>query len=436
MRSFIKSLLRVSFLTLFLFCLLIKPLLADVAPGDVIDKSNYQNIEGLVPDYILNWVKDGDLIMKIGKLNFDPAEFWPKVVKDNWEANKGRYKIDENNGIIDAKTGQPARGIKGLPFPEPEPKDPTTPQQICWNLQFTEYYLQGRMHEKQFWLSVARRGGLQKKVVLENLSIFLDPAKDKYDYAQLTVFRQPFNMSGIGSLAIYSLYPMIDGIRYAYSPEMRRIKRLSHRAPGGEARFGLDNAPDDSWPGGPRTNFEMGEYRLIGEKIALLPFQSENPKKVEPKESGEMNVGYRGTGSRLKLGYEDPDWKGAPWHATNIIWAKTPVWVIESKSKDRNYAYGPCEGWFQKGTFSKGYKRISDRNGKLWKGVYWPSQAIESTDGEFRIVWSFGWFEIDMRRDHGSSLVGPYWEGGFRKIFAKDLNEKLFTRAGFIQYSK
>ena len=26
---------------------------ADVVPGDVIDKSNYQKIEGLVPDFIL-----------------------------------------------------------------------------------------------------------------------------------------------------------------------------------------------------------------------------------------------------------------------------------------------------------------------------------------------------------------------------------------------
>jgi len=424
--------LLVSTLALILFQ---GPVHADVEPGDVIDQSNYQKIEGLVPDYIIEWVKNGDMTMKIGKLNYDPADFWPKEVKDNWQANIGRYRIDENNGIIDVKTGKPARGIKGIPFPELDPKDPTVPQQILWNNSFQEYYVQGSMHEKQYWLSVSRRG-LEKTVVLENLSISLDPAKSEYDYSQLTVFRQPFNMAGTGTLVIYSLYPPNDGVRYAYTPELRRVKRLSHRVSGSEARFGLDNSPDDSWAGGPKINFDDGIYRLVGEKVALVPVESENPRTLEWTEKGTLTMGHKGTGRRLHLGFEDKGWKGAPWHAKDLVWVKTPVWVIESKSKDRNYAYGPCEGWIQKGSLSKCYKRITDPGGKLWKGIYWPQQAVETPDGKFRLGWTFGWFVVDMRRDHGSSLVGAYWKGGYRNIFLKDANDSLFTRAGFIKYSK
>ncbi len=106
---------------------------ADVAPGDVIDKSNWQKIEGLVPDFIALWVKEGDLSMKIAELTFDPSELWPADVKEHWESNQGRYVVDEVNGLRDAKTNEPVRGIQGIPFPVIDASDPTAPVQLMWN---------------------------------------------------------------------------------------------------------------------------------------------------------------------------------------------------------------------------------------------------------------------------------------------------------------
>lgn len=65
--------------------------------------------------YVLDWVKKGDLTMKIGKMNCNPADFWTPQVKENWQANIGKYKIDKNNNIVDAKTAR-GRRIKGLPL--------------------------------------------------------------------------------------------------------------------------------------------------------------------------------------------------------------------------------------------------------------------------------------------------------------------------------
>jgi len=418
-------------------CLLLSLLLnvarADVVPGDVIDKSNYQKIEGLVPDFIQEWVKSGDLVMKIGKLNFDPKEFWPAEVKNNRAANTGRYRIDESNGMIDVKTGQPARDIKGLPFPDPDPNDPTMPVMLLWNRQFHEYYLQGPVHEAHYWLSVSRTG-LEKTLLLENLTTPLDPAKDDLDFAQLTIFHEPFNLSGVGTLAIYSLYPLKSGIRYAITPELRRLKRMSHRIAGSDVYFGLDNAPDDCWSGGPKTNMETGVYRYIGEREALIPYVSENPTVFPRNEKGEIDCGYANTGILKRLGFEDPNWKGAPWHPVDIIWVKSKAWVIESRSKTPGYAYGPCEGWIEKGTNFNCYKRITDPNGKLWKGVYWPAMAMDAQDGRFRLVTDCGWYEVDMRRDHGSALTQSFRKGAFRKIFATDMNKDLFTQAGFVKF--
>jgi len=420
---------------LFLVSTFSSPAAADVEPGEAIDRSNFQKIEGLVPDYILEWVKNGDLTMKIGKQNFHPGEFWPAEVKENRQANLGRYKVDGSNGILEVGTGKPARGIRGIPFPEPDPNDPAFPQMLLWNRQFQEYFLQGAMHEMQVWLSITRRG-LEKTLMLENLTIPLDPARNDLDYAHLTVFREPFNMAGVGTLAIYSLYPLKDGIRYAYTPELRRLKRMSHRISGSDMHFGLDNGPDDCWAGGPKTNMEAGVYKYLGEKEALVPYISEDPRTVSRNSKGEIDTGYANTGLNIRLGYEDPDWKGAPWHPVDLVWLKSRVWMIESRSTTPGYAYGPCEGWIEQGSLFNCYKRVADPNGKLWKGVYWPGQALDAQDGKFRLVMSCGWYVVDVRRDHGSALVGANRKGAFRKLFVADVQENLFTQAGFVKFSR
>ena len=408
---------------------------ADVEPGDVIDKSNYEKIENLVPDFVLDWVKTGDLTMKIGKLNFDAKAFYPQVVKDNWEANIGRYKINEHNGMVDVETGKPARGVKGLPFPEPDPADSAFPLMLMWNYVFKESYLQGMVKEKLAWLIINRRG-LEKTLVLDQYFTQLDPAKNDYDHAMVTIFRQPFSMAGIGTLAIFSLDPTMNGIRYAYTPELRRVKRLSHRVAGSDTHFGLDGAPDDSWVGGPKANIDEGVYRYIGERDALVCYHSPDSRKLDWNEKGELEMGYASTGVKNVLGFEDDGWQGAPWHVMDVIWVKSKVWVVESRSKDPNYGYGPCEGWIEQGTSFHVFKRITDPSGKLWKGAYHPAQALETPDGKFRIVKDMAWIEVDMRRDHGTVLCGPQREGGYRKIFAKDVDPIIFTRAGFIKFYK
>jgi len=422
-------------MALFILGLLIQPVLADVEPGDFIDKSNYEKIEGMVPDFVLDWVKTGDLQMKIGKLNFDAKEFFCQEVKENWQANVGRYKINEHNGMVDTKTGEMARGIKGLPFPEPDPADPTFPVQLMWNYMITENFLQGTIKEKLHWLIIGR-GAVEKTLVLDQYYGQMDPTKSEEDFAQLTIFRAPFSMSGTGTLAIYPLDPLKNGIRYAYTPELRRVKRLSHRVAGSDTHFGLDGAPDDSWCGGPKTNIEEGKYRTIGERDALVCYFSPDSRKLEWNKDGSLGMGYAETGLKHTLGFEDDSWQGAPWHIMNLVWVKSKVWIVESRSTDPNYGYGPCEGWIEQGTFHHAYKRITDPSGKLWKGAYYPGQGVETTDGKYRLLKNIAWIEVDMRRDHASTLCSAHREGTYRTIFAKDVDPMIFTRAGFIKFYK
>jgi hypothetical protein len=244
-------------------------------------------------------------------------------------------------------------------------------------------------------------------------------------------------MSGVGSLAIYPLYPPNPGIRFAYTPELRRMKRLSPRLSGSDTHFGFDAAdPDDSWSGGPKTNVDEGAYRFLGEKEALVPHFSENPIKVDYNKKGEIELNPATTGIECRMGFETEGWKGAPWHITNLVWVKAPVYIVESRSKDPNYAYGPCEGWIDKASFTHSYKRITDPNGNLWKGFYHPIYAIETPDGTYRLSDFTGKVIVDMKRDHGSAYPEHLRKGGYKKILIKDTNESIFTPDGFLRYAK
>ena len=78
---------------------IILPASADVAPGDKIDQSNWQKIEGLVAAPVLDYVKKGEYILNIGELNFEPA--WEAKFLEASKANAGKYDIDADGGVID-----------------------------------------------------------------------------------------------------------------------------------------------------------------------------------------------------------------------------------------------------------------------------------------------------------------------------------------------
>ena len=52
---------------------------ADVVPGDVIDKTNWEKAQGLLPEPVLDWVKKGDFILDIHALKYRPLDSFPPL---------------------------------------------------------------------------------------------------------------------------------------------------------------------------------------------------------------------------------------------------------------------------------------------------------------------------------------------------------------------
>jgi len=407
---------------------------ADVLPGELINESNVQKIEGLVPDFVVEWVKKGDLAMKIGELPYEPADFLPPEFKD--KSNAGRYKVVEGNALKDTKTGELSpnpRKVKGWPFPVINANDPTAPVQFLHNFNYKEY-VRFPLTTRDYWIVINRKGLEDKYTIRIQKTLF--PEGYEYEQGEVSVFEAPFQVANIANMSCNFMDPVRTGIRYVYAPQLRRVKRLSYRLAGSEETLGTDFAPDDCWAGGPKTAFDEGRYQMLREQVALVPYLHGSPGSAVISENGEIDTGFAKAGNRAYVGYETDGWEGAPWHITNVIWVKRPVYVFEGRSENKNYRYGPFECWWEKGTFTHVYKRDTDINGTLWKGIYYVHRVMESDDGGFRDVDFIGPIVVDMKSDRATTIVANCMEGLYYTRNYSKVNYKHFTRSGFVKFTK
>ena len=106
---------------------------ADVSVGDVIDENNWQKIEGLVPNQIVEMVKKGGFPMKIGKIEYDLGTHRISGWIESYEKHRGKWDVDEDGLMIDPKTGKyPAYPVIGCVFPDLDPKDPKMVQKYSF----------------------------------------------------------------------------------------------------------------------------------------------------------------------------------------------------------------------------------------------------------------------------------------------------------------
>ena len=111
----------------------------DVSPGDVLDKTNWEKAKGLLPDEVLEWVKKGEFVLKVGELTYNPRDSQPPFALEALKTNMGKYELGEDHWIVESGTGKPACGIVGIPFPEIDTKDPMVAEKIANNRSYRSY---------------------------------------------------------------------------------------------------------------------------------------------------------------------------------------------------------------------------------------------------------------------------------------------------------
>jgi len=413
-----------------------QPVLADVSPGEVIDASNWEKAEGLLPDPILRWVRKGELTLNIGEIEVDPREMYPPFTKEAYQANIGKYDVDEDNGIIETSTGKPAEFISGFPFPEIDTNDPKAAEKIMHNKNFTNYQ-QGNFRFRSQLIWVGRSSGYEREAEIELLQSARTgwpgaakiPNPDGLEKCFIIGVKKPYDVAGTSVMTHRFLDPNKTDNTFGYLPAIRRVRRMS-AANRSDGFVGTDQCVDDS--SGYDGKVAAFTWKFLRKEEMLRPFLLTGTTALVQNRRGE----WQSTRDvkRVTYGYEVEGWQGAPWNPTNLVWAKRPMYALEMTPKDKYYNYGTHYIWISAQTFSATYKVIHDRAGLYWKTLFTAAVFLESADKTMHFVAGPCQNVVDERYDH-ATVTKILCPENIWTFFAK-VNPNDFTLAGFQKYCK
>jgi hypothetical protein len=412
---------------------------ADVAAGDVIDKTNWEKIGGMVPEPVLNYVKKGDLTIRVDDLDFDPREYMSSYDKQYLESNKGKYDLNEEGVIIEVPGGKPPDFIEGIPFPEIDLNDPKAGSKIVFN-NFYHGYTQGSINwpTKIRWIG---RGGYERSVDMSFKQFPMDglPSRkgntnkenvERYTIIQITA---PFDIAGTNIL-LWRYRDTRSDSTFAYIPAIRRVRRMSP-ANRSDSYVGSDLCVDDAWTFDGKVS--AFTWKLLGKQEGLLPYVY---KTVQPLgNEGEVWTTTQRT-PLLEMNFERNDAKEAPWFPSEknpLVWVKRPVYVLELTAKDPYYNYGKMQLWVDAGNCHVTvWKVVYDRADTYWKNVWLVFAGFANEDKSMRLMIPNFMLVVDDRTDHATVINVRGGEGLPQRFYDTLQQEGDYSLAGFQQLAK
>ncbi len=416
----------------------------DVKPGDVIDQSNYQKIEGLVPEGIVNWLKKGEWKLRIGEFKFD---FGPdKQYIDDSAKNAGKYKIVSKGKVkwmVEAATGKVPVYVYGYPFPNVDVKnDPDGVIKMMYNAE-AEMSRSGQQWNHSAAMDWIGEGGYERTNVLDWLKLSFwqrpdgeIPNPGGYKFMEMIPVSKPYDAKGVNTM----FYRMADGSRdklFCYIPALRRVKRMSG---GGRSdpTLGSDTCMDDAggWSG---DNSSM-TWKFLDEKICLFPVLEAYADHVQPFTQEPDGAWISDPGQPdTQMGWMDKTWEGAPWAMLNVVWVPRRTYVVEATPLDPYYNYGKTDIYLDKETQTAEIKTVYNKAMEYWKIVLVGLPAAQW--GERRsfqsVVFTLG---VDDRTHHASQVhsCGSHMgEKECQRHFAyPKVNRALFVPAKLKIWSK
>jgi hypothetical protein len=401
----------------------------------VIDKTNWEKAEGLVPDCLLEWVKKGEWTLPLGELNYDTAEYFTPHTIESFTTNIGKYDLNEEDIIVEAETGELAKMIIGFPFPKIDPDDPKAAIKIMYNKQYVTYVIGFKKFSTFVWW-IGRNTGFEREISVIFHDAYLTGfpgareyknPKDVERYALISV-KAPYDLAGTAQLMWRYLSAKAD-MNFAYVPAIRRVRRMSP-ANRSDGFVGSDFAVDDilAYDG----KIPLFEWELVEKKEALVPFAGAEPVGAVVNAEGEWETARNRP--TMRYGFQEKEWQGAPWAPLNPIYVKRPVWVLKAKSKDPYYNYGTQYIWVFADSWGPAYKMVHDRSEKFWKFLSATTAGYKTNDGKVKFLSWMDHVIVDTRREHATviSQLHPDTNLVFNAVL--DLND--FSLAGFQKFCK
>jgi hypothetical protein len=367
----------------FLFCLLSLLSLhvrgqaaeADLKPGEIIGPHNWQKVQGMIGENLLNRIKQGYTFrIKESKIYKPPKEYT--------EATKnysGKTALDSN--------GQLLNYVAGLPFPDLNPGDAQAGLKLAWNFYWRwlgdDSRTGGATKTGKIIRDAIERDGSERRADITHFFIrarsrvTLDPKPglpgyEHIDWMQLRADEYPRDTSGTTTLEIRYVDPKKEDDLYIYVPSIRRVRRappIQRCETLAPSEFNFDDINSFN---GKITDFN---YKLLGEKKILGNFsQTRFPF-------------LRKRGDYLPLEEE---------------WEVQDAYLLEITPKDPNYCYPKKILYIDKIYFESFWVMIWDKIGKYWKEQFALRTPVKLSDG--REVLSVGTVVI-VNVQNGRSTV-------------------------------
>ncbi|HSQ01616.1 MAG TPA: DUF1329 domain-containing protein [Candidatus Dormibacteraeota bacterium] len=337
-------------------------------PGMVLDQSNAQLAEGLLPPEILAHYKDGGYSSAI--VDWPLGTFnWPPDFKAATEKNAGQFKLSETGTVVLNSTGEQPPFILGHPFPIIDPADPQAGAKILWNFFYLTWHY-GNLHaESQVnWVgpkAIERRTDQDVNFmyydgVSENDRV---PNPQNFSTQQLVVAKTPADLAGTAALSWRYRDPDKRDSAWAFVPALRRVRAVSP-ANRSDGFLGSDMSQDD----GPFFDGKPEDFTWT------LKGETDQLRLVDPLNlQGKSNsIWIPGGGWRANwdpalkiIGFQDPDWKGLAWAPRSAALAKRHMYVVEGIPKDKYYLYGKLELYIDKETSQGSWNRKFSWQGEL-----------------------------------------------------------------------
>jgi len=359
----------------------------DAAKPWVLDSNNWQLGKDLLPEAILNRVKNGEYSYKV--VPVDPVKFKQNYSQKFWdasEANAGKYAVDEATcGLKDASTGKVPDFYFGYPFPKIDPKEPHAACKMAWN--FTAANQMGNGQGATFTLNGIDSTGEFKRIkTWLHTNAFLGrsagpiPNPEGLSGTSMSNVLEPQDVDGVAGLTKRQNDWGGQDQSWFYVPSTRRVRRVNS-ATRSDPIAGMDIFGDDlnCYAG----KVEYYKWKLIGEGNVLAGVLSPEPllQKKLTETRNEVDIPY------FKGAYETPGAKGAPWLIVeNLQMIPRPVWILEGQSEDPYYNFGKVIMYMDKDMYRVWWKLVHNRAGEYFYNAMCAYHWSKNADGTLTAV--------------------------------------------------
>lgn len=418
----------------------------EITPGRTVNKDNIDAYKSLLPESVAKRVADGSYEITLADLKSAAglASVYAPAFYEASEANKGKFSLDKEGGLIGVASGKRETLPYGLPFPDVNASDPDAAAKLLWNFYATEF--QNNAQEAMFLLRTLKGTAVEVEVIgkvarlnVDFSSRSLSGVAKGSSYMENALYLAPADLFGTVVLTWRWQEPSKWDTSWAYSPSIRRVRRTTsanRSDPIGPTDFILDDL------NGYSGKIEFMDWKILEQKdmlVAYLPDGSEGnivtfPRKCAPtKKFGK--TAFEQPRYDVKWGYEKEESGRAAWWPLNWVWAKRPVYIVEGKSKDPYYSVGRQLLVIDRETYRIHMKLGWDRGGDFWRTQVLNQSYYISPDGKVSAAAAEISFVVDEKRNRASvssrvdSKVSP-------TAFDIDIEPSLFSSSNFLNYGK